>query len=285
MPRWTIPPVAVEPGALAVDRRGGALAVRLGRLERLRRERRDRRRASAGAERGVATRDRAPAPGGAGDHVGDAESTNNRRRFGASAAFTSAHDVAGSEITSTRCTRASPLAARTGVVRRACATPSDASWLTDGHDGGDGDAIDRAGGSRFDGEVGIDRFERGLQPSTPLGQDAEEERRRAPTPTSPMAASTRMSATRSLGRDELLDQPGEAAEHDRRRQRRAGTRAGRSRDRCRRRSTKPSTTRADRGTPTLWPRPSAATLAVSLLEREPADDHDRGADHARSHRR
>ena len=78
----------------------------------------------------------------------------------------------------------------------------------------------RRGGSRLDGEVGIDGLERGLEPGAALGQHAQQQRRRGRRP---MQADRRRaratSASRSLGATRCSDQPRQPAEHGRRRQR------------------------------------------------------------------
>ena len=179
------------------------------------------------------------------------------------------HDVAGSEITRTRCTGGGT----DGACRRPSVTPADATMS-------DGDGVtsataarritvrrrgrDRLGSKAASSRaprLGSMRSNRSVEPE-PDEADREEHEHVG----EPLTSARRGAPPATPVRRARPTPPA-----------RAGTHAGRSPWPMRRRSTKPSTS-VPRRYAALWPRPRAATLAVSLSNGEPADDHHRGAD-------
>ena len=238
------PGVDREPGALAEHLPGRGVPVGLARLERLARERIHRRRPSAGAERRVAARRRVPAAGGAGDEVGDGGPREQRLEMGVVGGLDvgprrrrqrhDEHPVDGrSSVPAPR--------ARTSRCRRAARSRSRARRSCPRRP--------RLGAtSQLDGEIGIDRLERGFAPRRTLRQHAQHRdveahadqadhrehgrgrpgarrgRSPAPLPTPPRRARPR-SARRAPDRvrEERLAEP--APQHDEQdRRARAGTR-------------------------------------------------------------
>ena len=267
-----MPPVASSAGALAVHGAGGALAVGLGGLERLAGERRDRRGASAGTERGVARRRSSSCgPAARVTMSATADCGEQLLQVGVVARL----DVGPRRRRAAR--SPAPAAPRVGGLRRApLRRRRDAGCRRSGRRPAPTSATRGARGSRFDREVGVDGLERGLEARAALGQHPQQQAGRGPSPTRPMAAEHQDVGEPPLGPTRCSTSHASPPS--------ATDAASEGRNACgkkpwptRRRSTKPSTS-----VPSEVRRAVAEAerrdLGGVALEREPADDHHRGAD-------